>query len=158
MTLSLSAEQRQAINTHAECAYPNECCGLLLGKTGPDCKVLVQVWPTSNTWNAQVAEDLDADPSLSKSRRYWIAPEELLQAMRHARSQELDVIGIYHSHPDHSAVPSECDRQLAWPQYSYLIVSVQQGMATDCLSWSLDDNHQFQPELLQVVETVPSWP
>jgi proteasome lid subunit RPN8/RPN11 len=70
----------------------------------------------------------------------------MLMAMREARNCSLEIIGIYHSHPDHPAVPSECDRQLAWPQYSYIIVSVAQGYAAESKSWILDDTHQFQPE------------
>lgn len=152
MTLELSPDQLQAIKVQAERTYPEECCGLLLGRLEEDRKLLVEVRSTENTWDPQVADDL-SDTPLTKSRRYWIAPEEMLAAMRYARSHALDVIGIYHSHPNHPAVPSECDRRLAWPQYSYLIVSVEQGTATACNSWILDDRHQFQPENLLIVES-----
>ncbi len=87
--------------------------------------------------------------SLDKTRRYWIDPRDLLTAQRYGRDRQLDMIGVYHSHPNHPAVPSECDRTFAWVDYSYIIVSVLQGSAQDLLCWSLDDQHQFQPEALQ---------
>lgn len=87
----------------------------------------------------------------TKTRRYTIAPIVFLQAQSEARDRRLDIIGIYHSHPDNCATPSEFDRVYAWPQYSYIIVSVQQGKACDLNSWSLDDNHRFQPEEMIIV-------
>jgi len=75
----------------------------------------------------------------------------MFKAQKDARDRNLDIIGIFHSHPDHPAVPSEFDRAIAWQQYSYIIVSVQQGKAWELKSWSLDDNHQFQPEELLTV-------
>jgi proteasome lid subunit RPN8/RPN11 len=75
----------------------------------------------------------------------------MLQVQRSARERELEIIGIYHSHPDHPAVPSECDRRLAWPVYSYVILSVQSGQVMACQSWRLDDQHQFQPEAIKMI-------
>lgn len=124
----------------------------MLGTVGIDRKTLVELRAVENTWDNQLSEDSTIQASLPKSRRYWIAPEDMLAAMRYAHSHALDVIGVYHSHPDHPAIPSECDRQLAWQQYSYVIVSVEQGTAKDCRSWALDDRHQFQPEDIWVIE------
>jgi proteasome lid subunit RPN8/RPN11 len=76
----------------------------------------------------------------------------MLIAMRDARDRGMDIIGIYHSHPDHPASPSECDRQLAWPQYSYVILSIERGEVRELYSWQLDDYHQFQPEELIVLD------
>lgn len=100
-----------------------------------------------------MAEFADELP-LSKTRRYWIAPETLLKEMKDARAKGLEIIGIYHSHPDHPAVPSECDRHFAWSEYSYIIVSVQHGKAVDTRSWSLDEQHQFQPEPLLMIRPI----
>ncbi len=105
-----------------------------------------------NVWNANAANALNDTAALTKTRRYSIAPEDMLAGMREARRRSLDIIGIYHSHPDHPAIPSECDRALAWSQYSYLIVSVEQGTAIDCRSWALNDQHQFEPEMIQIAE------
>lgn len=144
MALRLSPNHLQAIQSHADRTYPNECCGLLLGQVEAGETVVVTVRSVENSWSLEGAEL--ADRSLSQARRYWIAPAAMLAAMREARDRHLAVIGIYHSHPDNPAVPSECDRAAAWPQYSYVIVSVQQGQSQDCQSWVLDDRHQFQPE------------
>jgi proteasome lid subunit RPN8/RPN11 len=77
------------------------------------------------------------------------------EALLRSADRNLDIIGIYHSHPDHPAVPSEFDRAIAWSQYSYIIVSVQQGKACDLKSWSLDDDHQFQPEEILTLSQEP---
>lgn len=168
MTLSLSADHIQAMNAHAERTYPQECCGLMLGqiqqgdagfaqrnqRAESSVRVVTALYPVENSWDQQVATDMQ-DESPSKARRYAIAPEVMLTAMRDARSRNLAIIGIYHSHPDCPAAPSECDRRLAWQHYSYNIISVQQGKAREFYSWSLDANHQFQPEPLVILETIP---
>lgn len=151
MVLKLSTDHLRAISAHAESTYPDECCGLLLGKLSQDSKTLVEVMLTENAWSAETAQsfqalDATAQQVSTKCSHYTIAPAILLKAQREARDRQLDIIGIYHSHPDHPAIPSELDRVYAWHQYSYIIVSVQNGKACDLRSWSLDDEHQFQPE------------
>ncbi|MBL1174301.1 M67 family metallopeptidase [Pantanalinema sp. GBBB05] len=155
MALKLRAEHLQLMQAHAEQAYPDECCGLLLGTLVSDDKTLVDVRTVTNAWNEQVASEFAAaESALTKTRRYWISSEDMLAAMREARQRDLDVIGIYHSHPDHPAVPSECDRRQAWQHYSYLILSVRAGQAGEFYSWQLDDSHQFQSEPVIVIEPV----
>ncbi len=146
MTLFLSRNQLNTIYAHADRAYPDECCGLMLGRLTSEGRFVEDLWAVENSWNAEAAQELADDPGFSKARRYWIAPQEMLTVMRGARERNLEIIGVYHSHPDNPAVPSECDRRLAWAQYSYLIVSVPEGIASDAQSWALDDRHQFQPE------------
>lgn len=151
------------MRTHAEVIYPEECCGLLLGtrqsSTTPETRHLIELWQTDNIWNPSVEsvaqEDEEILPLLTKNRRYWIDPKEILAAQRYARDRQLDLIGVYHSHPDHEAVPSESDRALAWSEYSYVILSVLQGRVQDLLSWRLDENHQFQSEPLVVIPSAP---
>ncbi|TAG02897.1 MAG: M67 family peptidase [Oscillatoriales cyanobacterium] len=121
--IALSPEQILSIRSHGESAYPEECCGLLLGTITDDIKTLVEVWP-----------------------------EDMLRAMKHGRDRTLDIIGIYHSHPDCPAVPSECDRKMAWAKYSYIIVSVRQGSSEDLRSWSLDAEGNFQAEEIIAIE------
>jgi proteasome lid subunit RPN8/RPN11 len=151
--LQIAAHHLQSIHTHAVSAYPEECCGLLLGSLDQSGKIVVDVQAIANIWTpdaVDLAHVNAADVYLTKARRYWIDPADFLAAMRLGRDRDLDIIGIYHSHPDHTAIPSECDRQLAWPQYSYLIAAVHQGDVTATLSWCLDANHQFQPEEMVV--------
>ncbi len=150
VALHLSSTHLQAIQAHAQSTYPEECCGLMVGRVTAEGNVLASVVPVENVWAPGVD---DGFPELaSKRKRYWIAPEVMLAEMRQAREQDLAIVGIYHSHPDHPAIPSECDRQYAWPQYSYLIVSVHQGQAVDYQSWNLDDHDQFQPEPILAVD------
>ena len=149
--LKVAAEHIRAICAHAQSTYPQECCGLLLGKLSQDGKILIDAIAMENVWSAQAVEsfsEIDTKWQLSenKSTHYTIAPEEILRVQKESRDRQLDIIGIYHSHPDHPAIPSEFDRVCAWQAYSYIIVSVPQGKAGELQSWCLDDNHQFQPE------------
>ena len=144
------------MQTHAESTYPEECCGLLLGHLRGDVKTLIEVLPTENSWGQEAGGDFQsiessAQGKSSKRNRFSIAPTVMLQAQKNARDRHLDIIGIFHSHIDHPAVPSEFDRAIAWQQYSYIIVSVQQGLAGDLKSWYLNDDHQFQPEEILTV-------
>jgi proteasome lid subunit RPN8/RPN11 len=151
MVLQLLPKHLQTIYTHAETTYPEECCGIILGNLTSEGKTVVEVMPTENAWNAETAAELPGDDTLdySKRQRYAIAPQVMLHGQKEARDRKLNIIGIYHSHTDHPAIPSEYDRQLAWQEYSYIIVSVQNGKASDMKSWTLDDNHQFQQEIIE---------
>ncbi len=144
MVLKLDAHHLQTIAAHAESTYPEECCGLLLGTVDSTGTTIVVVKPTENAWSAEAT--IAPVKSFGKTRRYEIAPQSMLTAMREGRDRHLEIVGIYHSHPDQPAVPSECDRQLAWQHYSYVIVSVKKGVTIDGRSWRLDAHHQFQPE------------
>lgn len=170
--LLLSPEHLNTLQSHAEATYPQECCGLLLGRLELTAQEPVRqvesVVATANAWNHAVAEDLaaelvsygsgGADREHSKGDRYWIDPKDILQAQRQAREQGLAIVGVYHSHPDHPAVPSECDRAIAWSDYSYLIVAVDQGSAIDVQSWALDAQRQFQAERMGVPSPIFSYP
>lgn len=141
------------MRTHAESIYPEECCGLLLGKLTGDAKTLIEVLPTENSWGDDAdtedvfsASESSSQRKSSKRNRFSILPKVMLFAQKDARDRHLDIIGIFHSHPDGQPVPSEFDRAIAWQQYSYIILSVQQGKACDLKSWILDEDHQFQPE------------
>lgn len=169
MVLKHTVEHIQTITAHAQQTYPEECCGLLIGKIdrfhSSVVRSLLEVWQTQNTWDREAAaamaelmstrhdqakQDQVDQNNLAKTRRYWIDPKGILEAQRYARQQNLEIIGIYHSHPDYAAVPSECDRVVAWSNYSYVIVSVVQGEAKEVLCWNLDEAHQFQPEEMRI--------
>jgi len=125
------------INTHAEKEYPYECCGLLLGKFEADSsKTVEHLLPISN---ARAGED--------KHNRFLITPEELMRGELFARKNKMDVLGFYHSHPDHPAAPSPYDLEHAWPLYSYIITSVAKGKAEHFTSWELkNDRSKFNAE------------
>jgi proteasome lid subunit RPN8/RPN11 len=159
LRLQLLPEHLETIRTHAERTYPEECCGLLLGRVTGSEKTAIAVWETENVWNPDRAAELlpnqsllapgNGEKGLTKARRYAIDPIELLRAQKQGRDRNLSIIGIYHSHPDRPPIPSQCDRQNAAAPYSYLIIAVHQGKATDLRHWILDDAHQFQPAPLR---------
>jgi len=163
MVLTLTPAQLQIMQADAEQAYPHEGCGLLLGRfnSGSDNTAsrhtLYQVKLLVNAWQPDVAQSLtdrSGDEALTASRRYWIDPQDMLSAQKEARAQGLSIIGVYHSHPDHPAIPSECDRTLAWSDYAYIIVSVHNGLAVDVKCWQLNDQHQFQAKSMIVTDDI----
>lgn len=136
--LVLSTEHMDRMAAHCQRAYPFEGCGMILGHTANGRKVVVDVLPTGNAREAE-----------ARHNRYLIPPEEILQGELEAEERGLDVIGYFHSHPDHPAQPSEFDREQAWPWYSYLIFSVLNGKAKDRRSWQLrEDRSGFEEETL----------
>ena len=148
--IQLNKEHLQIIFTHAESTYPEECCGVIFGHIYSDRKTVVEIIPTENAWNPDTASNFpDSNPDLSRKRRYTIAPQDMLQLQKSSREKNLNIIGIFHSHPDYPAIPSEFDRNCAWQEYSYIIVSVQKGKAGDINSWVLDDRSGFQQEELR---------
>ena len=155
MVLNLTQAHIDRMHTHAEQAYPNEGCGLLVGTfdaaTGQ--KTLVDLVLLDNAWTEEATDDLaeqTGSTGMTQRRRYWIDPKDLFETQQQARESGLAIIGVYHSHPDAEAVPSECDRKLAWSSYAYIIVSIRQGNAADLQNWQLDNHHQFQPEPMKI--------
>jgi proteasome lid subunit RPN8/RPN11 len=143
-----------ALQRHGEKTYPEECCGLLLGvcqrrDDGFD-NIVLKVLPAANVWNQSFRAQGSEQAGSSEDSRYAIDAIAMVKAQQYARGKGWDIIGIYHSHPDQLAVPSKWDRAWAWPQYSYVIVSVQNGTAHDLQSWTLDMHHKFLPEKLVV--------
>ena len=135
--IQLSDQQITEIEAHARREYPHECCGALLGRFGETrLKIVSAIYPITNAREGQ-----------SKRNRFLIQPEELLRVERLAASQQLDVVGFYHSHPDHQAVPSQYDLVHAWPVYSYIVVAVQAGIPGELRSWELEpDRSRFNEE------------
>jgi len=89
----------------------------------------------------------------TERNRFLVDPLEQLRMEKGARGRGLDVLGYYHSHPDHTARPSVYDREHAWPWYSYIIVSVERGVAKDLTCWVLaEDGGVFNPESIEVIE------
>ncbi len=154
MAIQLNAQQLQSIRSHAEREYPNECCGVLLGRADGAVKEVSEVVPLKNlrldSARAQELLPLEDPGRESEKNRFLIDPLEQMMVEKDARSRELDVLGYYHSHPDHPARPSIYDRDHAWPWYSYIILSVERGKAAEMTSWVLsEDRAHFDPELMK---------
>jgi proteasome lid subunit RPN8/RPN11 len=145
--LNIQSSHLQQIYQQAEKTYPEECCGLLLGIIEQNIGLVKEIYPTANSWTPDDQDLLNdkAEKTLSCRNRFSIDPKQLLQVQKEARKRQLNIIGVYHSHPDYEAIPSTFDQAIAWSCYYYIIVSVCQGQGQDLLCWQLDDHHQFQP-------------
>jgi proteasome lid subunit RPN8/RPN11 len=123
---------------HGEEAYPEEGAGLLLGGEVNGQRQVLAILPLTN-----------ARENIARKNRYLITPQDMLLGEQEAMRRGLDIVGVFHSHPDHPNQPSEFDREWALPWYSYLITSVMHGVAQGSRSWRLlDDRSQFVEEAL----------
>jgi proteasome lid subunit RPN8/RPN11 len=136
----LEADQFAQIQREGVAAYPNECCGAMLGKdvteNGVMRRLVQRLEPLANAFAQE-----------EKYHRFSLDPRQLMQVEKRAAEAGLAVLGFYHSHPDHPARPSEYDRQHAWPFYSYIIVAIAAGRPAEMTSWKLDEQTEtFRPE------------
>ncbi len=151
MSLKLGQLHLESIRGHAEQDYPSECCGMMLGKADGDSKRVTEIVPLKNLrHDASRAQELlplaDQDRETDKNR-FLIDPLDQLRVEKDARKRGLDVLGYYHSHPDHPARPSAYDRDHAWPWYSYVIIAVERGTPKELTSWVLaEDRSAFGVE------------
>lgn len=130
--IRLTAHTERLIRLEGEKRYPNECCGILLGAFDAQGAALVDsILPIDN-----------AREEAEQYHRFVITADDYLRAERAALAQGVDVLGFYHSHPDHLAIPSAYDREHALPFYAYVIVAVAQGRAGDLTSWRLTPDRQ----------------
>ena len=141
--LRLSFSDYESLRRHSEETYPHECCGILLGNALPSGNEVRRVVRAGNTRTD------------SAHNRYHIAPEELVRAQREGRSAGLDIVGFYHSHPDHPARWSRTDFDEAhWIGCSYVITSVEQGAAQITNSFLLrgsgEADKSFEDEPLEL--------
>lgn len=142
MTLYVSQSLLERIHALGEAAYPEEGAGILLGEARGGDRVVMDLRPLPNSY----AED-------GRRRRYLIAPRAMIAAEDEAEARGLEVIGVFHSHPDHPAEASATDREWALPWYSYLITSIRAGRATESRSWRLvDDRSEMVEESISVAQ------
>jgi proteasome lid subunit RPN8/RPN11 len=139
MSLILSRALYDDLRAHGEATYPNECCGILLGHSDADALRVTQLLRAGNTRTD------------SAHNRYHIAPEELIAAQRQARNSGLDIVGFYHSHPDHPAQWSPTDfAEAHWFGCAYVITAISRGHAIDTNSFLLtgttEDDKRFEPQ------------
>ena len=145
MSLKIPADVYESIRQHGERTYPHECCGVLLGRADDE----------GNTVGAAVeAGNTRTD---SAHNRYHIAPQELIRIQRQGRERGLDIVGFYHSHPDHPAQWSKTDFEEAhWIGCSYVITSVAQGKAevtnSFLLTGSVEDDKRFEDQTVVVLK------
>ncbi|HXG93063.1 MAG TPA: M67 family metallopeptidase [Blastocatellia bacterium] len=151
MAIKVKQHHLNQIKQHGERTYPQECCGLLLGRIEESANVLDEVFAVENVWEKSSDFLRDDIPRYrreeSRQNRFLITPEQYKRADQYARERGLGVIGYYHSHPDHPAVPSGYDLDHScWPGESYIIVSVENGKAAALNSFTKPDYEKFEQE------------
>ncbi|NML20899.1 M67 family metallopeptidase [Pseudoflavitalea sp. G-6-1-2] len=136
----IDTQARAALLKDAVAAFPDECCGFLFGKEDENgLRAITEIQVVNN------AKEGD------KRRRFVIAPLDYIRAEEYADENQLQLLGVYHSHPNHPAIPSEHDRVAAQPWFSYIIVSVLDGKPDALRSWRLNDDSRFEEENVGIV-------
>ena len=135
MSVTIGPDVDAAIRQHGVATYPNECCGALIGRDG----VVTGTYALPNTTEE------------GPRRRFLVRPQDYREAEKQAGVSGGELLGFYHSHPDHPARPSQYDLDHAWPFFSYIIVAVREGVPEDMTSWRLrEDRSAFdQEDLIQ---------
>lgn len=132
--ISITKAARAIMYQDAVEAFPNECCGFLYGKDG----AVRQITIAQAVINSQTGD---------KRRRFEISPFDYMKAEQYALTHDLTLLGVYHSHPNHPAIPSIHDLQKALPYFSYIIISVLDGKVNVLRSWRLnEETKQFDEE------------
>jgi proteasome lid subunit RPN8/RPN11 len=132
----LKNQTDKAIRTQGEKTYPDECCGFVLGQIdNENNRVVTEIIPARNT-----------SPETEKHHRFGIDPAEFARNELYARKNKIEILGIYHSHPDHPAKPSEFDLLNSQLFYSYVIVSVDKGVSAVMTSWILNNDRKDYTE------------
>ena len=141
--LKLPATLQQTINAHGAAALPFEGCGLLLGRVENGDNIVVALHPAQNSWPVEA----------EKPERFQISSQDMLQAELAAMAQDLELIGVFHSHPNHPPIASPRDLAWAsWPGYSYLITEIRDGQPRESRSWQLTaDRADFVEEGVEIV-------
>lgn len=141
MYLEIPVAMHEKIHSHGEQAYPEEGAGFLLGSTDTEKRFVKDLLFIEN-----------AREDGARRNRYLITPQDFLRAENEASKRRLDIIGIFHSHPDHPNQPSEFDREWAMPWFSYVITSVNLGEAILSRSWRLsEDRKLFSEEKIEII-------
>lgn len=128
------------IKENGEKTYNAECCGAIFGK------------PENGSFNIIELMEFNNERSDNKERRYLISPVQYMHSEKIASEKKLELLGFYHSHPDHPAIPSQFDTDHAFPNFIYMIVSVQKGKAKDLTSWKLfEDRTGFEKLEIDII-------
>ena len=117
--------------------FPDECCGFFFGNDSENVRTISEILIVTNAKHGD------------KRKRFEISPKDYLYAEQFAEERKLQLLGVYHSHPNHPAVPSEQDRLAGQPYFSYIIISVSGNKIKDIRSWRLNDDLQFKEEKIK---------
>jgi proteasome lid subunit RPN8/RPN11 len=142
ITLLIPAELLAVLSDHLEAAYPDEGAGFFLGKSEGELRSVGEVFPLPNAREAE-----------ARHNRFLITPQDYARAEQRAAQSGLDVLGVFHSHPDSPNIPSEFDRQWALPYFAYWITTVSQGKCTHHRVWMLRDD---RTEFVEIAYRVPT--
>ena len=140
--LVLSAAIKRRIEEEGVAAFPNECCGILIGRDAGEKRVVEQIVPMKNAFD-----------SVEQYHRFSIDPKAMIEAEEQAAKAGQAVLGFYHSHPDHPARPSEYDRTHVppWSYYSHVIVSIMKKVPADMTCWVLnEETEQFDSQVIEI--------
>ena len=137
MNVKIDTHAFNTMHQHATEAFPNECCGFMYGSDGNE-RIISLARPVINS--------KDGD----QRRRFEISAFDYMKAEQYAMENNTTLLGVYHSHPQHPAIPSEHDRKQAMPWFSYVIVSVMNGTVDHTRSWRLNEEKQFDEEALEI--------
>ena len=141
--IHISEEVHDAIAHHGEQTYPEECCGMMLGREIDGAPVVEETIPIDNSQGE------------NRRRRFLVSPGQYLHAEQLAAERHLTLLGFYHSHPDHPAIPSAFDTTHALPWFTYVIVSVVSDEAKNMTAWLLSDDRTHFIERTIVLEPSP---
>jgi len=172
--IRLSDEHRAEIGAHGTREFPQECCGVLLGdierrvensqenKDGSVVKIVRELRPLPNIFEPNLEFEATTKPTLEsaaqsdpqnlpgRERRYLVSPDVMFALMQEERRTKRKILGFYHSHPNHPAQPSAYDRDWASPWYTYIIVSIRDGVPDALTAWQLnEDNDALLPEMIE---------
>ena len=141
MILEISSSLLDEIHAHGEEFYPEEGAGLLFGSSNEDLRRVSAILRLTNS-----REDS------ARHNRYLLTAHDMLRGEQEAMKLGLEIVGVFHSHPDHPNRPSEFDREWAMPWFSYIITTVQEGRATESRSWQLKEDHSAFFEEQMVIQ------
>jgi proteasome lid subunit RPN8/RPN11 len=143
LMIRLSKKIVHEIEYHAEQMYPEECCGMMLG------------FSENGSQSIEAIIGIDNSQDENRRRRFLITPAQYREAERLAKEWKMELLGFYHSHPDHPAAPSMFDTDHALPWFTYIIISVEKGKAAAMTAWLLNEEHNRFNERMIIVEAEP---
>lgn len=141
-TLNIDQQALEVMQKHAEATYPNECVGFFYGKEDDTTRYI------------ELAVEVPNSKEGDQRRRFEVHPRDYMKAERYALENDTTLLGVYHSHPEHPAIPSEHDLKVAQPFFSYVIVSVKSGKSVKTRSWQLNEQNTFVEEVILEEEAI----